>query len=217
MATRQPKRRDVVDGVFEALLKHARDRLGQLRDDDVRVEEWAERQLLSSPFIVEHAKILRLYWGISDSRRSSLQKSMADSLDLECLGIVVMMSDDKHAWIRDNVHVRNLPDPFRETQRQWLIRAGKLYRDRAAIGLRRVPLRPEFPKHCEWFVKVQVLGIRPSRLARTSHCDRAAVERETRKIASLLRIPRRTWRRGRSRKVSLTDGARTGREKSTST
>ena len=189
---------NVVGALFQALerLTVGQQLLRELRDlrGDADVTSWAARSHLDSPDIVEYAMGVREYWRHNPHR--------ALQLNTNWLTVVVAEPDrgeKNQEWASTELGEHLLPRP-RETERQFLLRQKGVFRDRRAfIGDERPNGRPNVappdvsPRHAEWFVFVNVAGERPTQLARRIDCDRAAVERATRKVASLLGVQRRTW------------------------
>jgi hypothetical protein len=189
---------NVVGALFEALGRVAvgQELLQKLRSlpDDADIASWAAASHLNSPAIVEYAIGIREYWRSNPHR--------AAKLHTRWLTIVVVgpdRSEKDPEWASTGRLDDVQPKPG-ETERQYLLRHRRIFRERRAfIGddHEKKPLSVLFPevspRHAEWFVFVNVAGERPTQLARRMKCDRAAVERATRKIAGLLGVQRRTW------------------------
>jgi len=196
-----PTSDDAAHFVLKALKSRAPHLLEELRDaagdDDVAiVNEWAQRHQLKTPLVTNILAKHRAWW------RKYPQH--ASGLELGGIARVItgwMPSPREMKWVQQHTHYSVLPDPRCETLAEWLNRATDLYRQRAQItGRTYRPIREDtFLTHCDWFVQVHVMGVRPSRVAGATD---DAVEKATKKIAALLRLQRRRWPRGGSRKKS---------------
>ena len=202
---------ETIEAVFEALRAVAPTCLQELRDGDGDVESWAERHHLNSPCLIDRARILRDWW-LNCLRHQRLATD-ANRLTIDGLVVVKVNTRGDHEWVRNKIGAgrdaderdwivaENLPQPARETQRQWLARAANMYRERSALSPRRSRPRRREDSYYQWLVEILVLERRPTVIANAHNVDRASVERETKKLAALLGLTRRRWRQpGRPRK-----------------
>ena len=193
------RRRDfgqVVDQVLKVLRRTAPTVLTELRDcsapDTDAVVQWVNRYFLNSERLIALALSLRKYW--AQNPRAAAELCVVDVLHL----IGISESEAHRQWIQehcgsaDAAEMLLLPNPRAETVNEWLARAKALYMERAAFSggpLKR--RRNNFPRHCEWFVDVQVKGMPLSTVARVRGVTWAAVDRGIQPIADALGINRR--------------------------
>ena len=196
------QRAQAVEYLFTTLRARCPQVLADLRDTrggDVTVAtEWASRHALNCPSVIDYACFLRGQW----ARSPRIAKRLGGGR-IAGVGSYRPASEAEKAWVAAQSHPGSQPHPDTETLSEWLRRATAQYRQLESIiypnGRPRQPptSRNELSRHCDWFVRVHVEGIRPAVLSRQVQCDRAAIERETKKVATLLGLQRRTWPRGR--------------------
>ncbi|MBA3638425.1 MAG: hypothetical protein H0W53_03920 [Acidobacteria bacterium] len=201
-----PINRDsAVQAVFQAMRSHARADLESLRDgpnDRAAAIEWANARGLGSPVIIDYACSLRDWWEKNINAKSDLRGGWVVYFE----GRWRKNSPEEDQWVEANSRPENanwyLPDPGSQTLSCWLKDATKLYREREALidPKHRARAKREHNNldiHCGWFVEVHVNGIRPSVLAKQIRVEPPAIDEATKKVADLLGLRRRTWRRGR--------------------
>lgn len=203
--------------LLEALKSHAPSVLEELREcllplaspmeaatNQPAVAEWATRHNLHGAPVIAQAADLLLFWSMNPHAAAALRVGGT---------IVVIVGPDRpespaeKEWVAAHSRLESawcdLPNPSVHSLSQWLARAEEMYREREQIiyngGARprsRPKVRDEMPRHCSWFVKVHIHGVRPLDLAKAMKVDRAAIERATHKVARLLGVQRRTWPHG---------------------
>ena len=193
-----------VEHLFAALSDRCPQVLAALRDgggtDATVARDWASDHHLDCPSVVDYACLLRSQWARSARRAERLGGGRISGV-----AEFRFPTEAERAWIATaQTDPRNLPQPETESLTEWRARASALYRAREAIQYpagrahRPPPARGDkLAQHAEWFAEVQVNGLRPGDLSRRVHVDRTAIERETRRFATLLGLQRRTWPRGR--------------------
>jgi hypothetical protein len=153
-------------------------------DDRELVTAWAEQKLLASESIIHE---------LIDQRR----ERRGESFTRVTIGDYLLATKGGVEWVNRELRADNLPNPNLETMGQWLVRAKALYESRESAERRprkRSVRWADFVCHCEWFVQVQVLEKRPSKISNT---DAKVVGRAIKRIADLLGIPLRRRPRGR--------------------
>jgi hypothetical protein len=149
---------------------------------------------------VEFAIELRDSWKESPTNRESLACHR-----ISLSGVFPKQTPEELAWVSAWLERpwELLPHPHVQTLKDYLRFAENLYRRRERFRSltdslpTRQPKRDHLGRHVGWFVQVQVLGKSPAAVAKADSVDRKAVEREAKKIASLLQVERRARRRGR--------------------
>lgn len=194
----QALRESAIDGLWLALKGLASHILIDLRetpDDPVAVSQWAERHGLGSACIVAEARDLRRWW--TRNPRTAVGPLKIAHV-VRAAGTFRTLSAAEEEWLSycasPEGRLYYFPDPSRESRNAWLARAARLYRERARLiyGDRPMPrrrsrLKPSrMPRHCEWFVQVYLLDVRPATLARREKVHPSAISRETTKVAQLL-------------------------------
>lgn len=194
---------NALDFVFGAIRTRARDVLDQVggaAGDRDFIRTWTARCHLASELIVDFLENQTRLWAKYPSERTSL------SFIGTWGGFLIVETQAAGDWRERNANVENLPYGF-ETLEHWLERARALHHDLQAHSRRRhrpTPIRwGEFARHCDWFVRLQVLGQSPTSIAQCDACDRAAVERGIARVARLLNVQRRRLQPGRPARNNL--------------
>jgi hypothetical protein len=194
----------VVDTLFDTLLERARHVLVGLRetpDDSSAVRTWAIENGLGCEQFIHRAIQMRSWWTSHPRAAEHMRRywhngfaSYHAESDAEKAHRASLLSNDLI-----------LPQ-YGESLAAWLRRARQIHAELSIHWRhlpRRMPRRPhEIERHVRWFVDIQVLGIRPTDLAKRESVDRAAVERATNEIAECLHITRRRYAKGRPRRKS---------------
>jgi hypothetical protein len=191
-----------VDAIPDAIRERAPQVLAELRDGPKKADaalEWARRHYLDTPKLVDAAERLLEVWARYPKRAQRLERNW-----ISVNGIGSSPSRAERQWRKAMLaNDETLPFPHLESLNQWLERAAEMYRQIEAIALpsgKRLVFRDPDPKHVEWFVDVQVRGLRPKPVADAARVDRLSVVRATDQIVKLLRLKRRRHGPGRPKK-----------------
>lgn len=157
---------------------------------------WSAAHSLDSPRVRAYVSEILQRWKDHPVEETSLRVQFGVALT----GVYRELSAAESAWLvnlRDPNNHYAIPDPFRQSLRQWLRLATGLYREREALiyGGKKRPRRPPVirdhsQKHCEWFVQTHVLGVRATDVARSERdpVTPKAVKTATKNVAALLGI-----------------------------
>jgi hypothetical protein len=158
-----PKHDPRVRTLFVELRIAAPDVLEALRDcpdDPVAIARWAKSHHLDSPSIIKYACFVRHDWADNSRRAARLMP----------LSVLELYGSTGESADRQDARPGILPAP-RESMREWLRRAGDFYRSRKPQPekRRRGGNRDESPRHCLWFIEVDVTR----RMGKTAVAKRA--------------------------------------------
>jgi hypothetical protein len=163
------------------------------------IREWAGRYQLECDLVIDFMAGQTRIWNHQPSLIAALDMQQMSGHDQY---LVADLNQDRE-WVAEHLAEANLPHPFEESLESWRSRADKLYHSRAACwkGKRtRSPRWENLSRHCDWLVRMQALGLRPSEIGAQDGVEPAAVERETHRVADLMNIQRRRWPRSRPKK-----------------
>ena len=203
---------DAIEATLSALRALNPNALRQLRDiqgddDEAIAEEWATRHFLNSPSVSYCLAEQRRWWRLKPHHAERLQFGGGWESPVK----IIVPSDEEERWVHDQFASREnraalLPSPSSESLRDWLKRATNMYRKRASFARKKTEpwktRKRSLGRHCRWFMEIQ-MGATHSFVAKRHGVDRTAVERETKRIAGILKVPLRQRPKATDRSMIL--------------